>query len=58
MHLTILEDPFGHCLVFRLPERAPERRRTKRVHLVFDGHNQEPVGLKILALRLGGELIG
>jgi hypothetical protein len=44
----------GYCLVFRLLER----RRTKQVHLVFDGHNQEPVGLKILDLRLNGELSG
>lgn len=49
-HLTI--GP-SRCLVFRL-----ERRRAKRVHLAFDGHNQEPVDLKILGLRLGRELSG
>ena len=47
MHLTA-------CLVLRLLER----RRTKRDHLVFDGHNQEPLDPKILALRLGGGLSG
>lgn len=50
-HLTLLKDQLV-IISFRLPKH----RWAKRVHLAFDGHNQELVDLKFLVLRLSREL--